>query len=173
MKKFIFFCLISVCILPGSKAQKPSFKDRIYVGGNIGASFGGLTYVEVAPLVGYRFTEKFSAGPTLKYQFLRINKISANNYGGGVFSRYLVFDNLFLHAEYEYLSRDLVYIDAFTGRELGRERIAVNSVFAGGGYRQYLGQRAAFDLMLLYNLNDTPSSPYPNPIIRMGISVGL
>jgi len=28
-------------------------------------------------------------------------------------------------------------------------------------------------ILLLYNLNDTPESPYTNPVVRAGVSLGF
>jgi hypothetical protein len=48
-----------------------------------------------------------------------------------------------------------------------------NSFFVGGGYNQRIGGNTAMYIMILWNLNDTPNSPYVNPIIRVGFSAGL
>ena len=49
--------------------DKPSLKDRLFFGGNVGLSFGSLTYINVAPTIGYKITEKFGMGlgPTYTY----------------------------------------------------------------------------------------------------------
>lgn len=155
-------------------APRDNFWDRVYTGGGIGLQFGSQTFINVSPLIGYRLTEKFSVGLSATYLYYRYKdynpaySFSSNTYGGSVFSRYLIFENLFAHVEYEVLrleARDNV------SRLLGTKDIT--SVLVGGGYRQMLGDRSSINLMLLYNLNETTYSPYQNPIIRISFGIGI
>ncbi len=161
---------------PQSHINTPqnNFWDRIYTGGGIGLQFGTQTFVNISPLVGYRLTEKFSVGLSATYLYYRYKdynpaySYSSNIYGGSVFSRYLIFENLFAHVEYEVLrleARDNV------SRLLGTKDIT--SILVGGGYRQMIGDRSSINLMLLYNLNETTYSPYQNPIIRISFGIGI
>ena len=147
--------------------EKAPFKERLYIGGNFWMQFGTYTLIDVSPVVGYRFSERFSAGPGLIYQYINYRGLGISSYGGKVFARYLINENLFAHSEYEYLN--LGY-NLVTG-ELSRTD--VYSFFIGGGYTQRIGQRAFIFIMLLYNLIDSPYTPYTNPIIRIGISAGI
>ena len=52
------------------KERKP-FKDRIYFGGNLGLQFGNQTYIDISPLIGYKVTEKFSAGFGVTYIYYK------------------------------------------------------------------------------------------------------
>jgi hypothetical protein len=56
---------------------------------------------------------------------------------------------------------------------VGKEKVEINSLFVGGGYRQPISNRVAMDLLILFNLNDSYNSPYSNPIFRLGVGVGL
>ena len=113
-------------------------------------------------------------------------------YGGRIFARYYLgslFDNflanVFFHAEYEYLYSVVPYRQASQGVGYlnipytnnyyvdGRSVSEINSIFVGGGYRQPIGGRAFIDFLLLFNLNDTPYSPYNNPLFRIGFGMGL
>ncbi len=149
--------------------DKPAFKDRIYWGGNVGAQFGNFTFINLSPFVGYRFTPRFSAGPGATYTYFRDKAadFTTSLYGGRVFSRYLITDNLFAHAEYEMLSREIFNL------QLKRERIAVHSIFVGGGYRQMLGKKSYMTVTGLWNINESVYSPYQNPVIRIGINSGF
>jgi hypothetical protein len=40
----------------------------------------------------------------------------------------------------------------------------------GGGVYQPIGRRSGFLIMVLWNLNETASSPYSNPIFRIGFN---
>ena len=165
-----------------SKAQPPlterkedpangKFFDRVFFGGSFGIQFGTQTYVELSPTIGYKITDRLSAGIGLKYIYYKVKDrnftYSTNIYGGGPFTRFFVTDGLFLHAEFEVLNMEIPSL--YTGYE----RKNITSVFLGGGYRQMIGDRSSLDLLLLYNINDNRNSPYINPIIRIGFGFGI
>lgn len=153
---------------------RDGFWDRFYTGGGIGLQFGSQTFINISPLLGYRLTEKFSAGVSVTYLYYKYKaqnpaySYSSNTYGGSVFSRYLILENLFAHVEYELLRLD---VRDNVSRLLGTKDIV--SVLVGGGYRQMLGERSSINLMLLYNLNESTYSPYQNPIIRLSFGIGI
>ena len=151
---------------------KEKFTDRLFYGGSIGLQFGSQTFVEVAPIIGYRVTDRLGVGLGIKYSYYKITdpylEYSTSMYGGGPFLRYFVFDGLFAHAEYEILNMEVP--DYFLQRYVRKN---ISSVFLGGGYRQMMGARSAIDFLILFNVNDTNDSPYENPIIRIGFGFGL
>lgn len=153
--------------------SKSSFKfdtDRLVFGGNLGASFGDITFVELAPTAGYLITDNYLVGLTAKYiyfedkTFAPLFTYKTNIYGGGFFNQYVIMDMFVLHAEYELLNLD---------SQIRQKRINLSSVFVGGGYRSSLGGASFFNILLLYNLNDGIESPYPNPLLRVGFGIGL
>jgi hypothetical protein len=149
---------------------KPPLKDRLYTGGIIGLQFGTVTFIELAPIIGYMVTPKLSAGVGLKYMYYKETAYgttySNSSYGGSIFSRYFLLENLFAHVETEVLNLE---VQEF----YGSRRMNITSVFLGGGYRQMLGERSGIDLMILANLNESRYSPYPNPVIRIGMGIGF
>lgn len=177
-----FFCIVLTIFCYSVQAQdsttirdnppKPRFWDRVYVGGNVGAQFGTVTFAEIAPLIGYQFTPKITAGIGFKYQYYRYKdrnfELKTNVYGGSVFGRYFFTDYLFAHAEYEYLN-----LEAFDFYPM-RRRVDVESVLVGGGYLQRFGEgNSGIFIMLLYNLTESAYTPYTNPILRIGVNLGL
>jgi hypothetical protein len=162
--------------------------NRFFFGGGLGLQFGDVTLIDVSPMVGYRITEKLAAGVTLTYKYYNVKNyyanylslpsddLKANIYGGSLFGRYFLFENLFAQAEYEYL---LYAYDSYfpnsggSGYSKSKETIDLPSFFLGGGYRQPIGGRTFFTITVLYNFSESPYSPYSNPIIRAGISVGM
>ncbi len=149
---------------------KSDFWDKVYVGGNVGLQFGTVTFIELSPLMGYKFTEDFSAGVGVTYQYYRYKDnfydFETNVYGARVFGRYLFTDNLFGHVEYEFLN-----LEAFDFYP--RRRVDVGSLLAGGGYIQRFGSNSAIVAMILYNFTESAYTPYQNPIIRIGVNIGL
>ena len=147
------------------------FKSRLFFGGGLGLQFGSMTLIEISPLVGYKVTPKLSIGVSPTYKYYHYNayygSTSTNVFGGSIFSRYSIFENVFAHVEYETLFYNI--------QEPGypTARLQFNSFFVGGGYNQRIGGNSAMYFLVLWNLNDTPDSPYINPVIRVGFSVGL
>ncbi len=152
------------------KASREPLLDKIYFGGNFGFQFGTSTFLDISPLAGYRITEKFSAGIGVTYQYYhykdRYYDLETNVYGGRVFGRYLFTNYLFGHAEYEYLN--LEAFDFFP-----RRRVDVVSILGGGGYIQRFGRNSAIVAMILYNFTESVYTPYANPVIRIGVNLGL
>jgi hypothetical protein len=145
-------------------------RERLFFNGNFGLSLGNRqTYIEVSPLIGYRFTPRLSAGLGPIYRYYEIQNSSTafaeNQFGMRVFSRFTIIPNLFAHAEYEVLN--LTAYDRIV-----EPRIYIHSVLVGGGYIQSIGRGAVF-MMVLYNLNETYYTPYQNPIIRAGVNIGF
>lgn len=171
----IFLVITQVCLSQDTthfqkkRAPEHNFCDKFYLGGNLGLQFGTVTFAEVSPLVGYKFTDKISAGVGITYQYYhykdRTIDFTTNVYGGRVFGRYFFTNYLFAHVEDEYLN-----LEAFDFR---RRRVDVNSLLAGGGYYQRFGPNSGISAMLLYNFTPTVYTPYTNPIFRIGIMVGI
>src|SRR5262249_12355255 len=144
-------------------------------GGGIGLSFGDVDYVELAPLIGYRFLPKLDGGVQLVYQYQHDSRyaetFTLNNYGANVFTRYFVVPSIFLQAEYQYLNYEYALPSFDTTRS------TYNSLLAGGGFSQPMGRQAGFYVSALYNFsyNSTdPHSPYTDPwIIQAGVTAGF
>jgi len=148
-----------------------SFLDRLYWGGNVGAGFGTTTYVNLQPIIGCRITPKFSIGVGGTYNYYSIqyggSRYTYSVYGANAYARYLILPNLFAQVGWDKLSvRDLysIYPDA---------RRWVDNILIGGGYRQPFSDKGAVVMAIFYNVNQTPYSPYQNPIIQIGFNLGF
>lgn len=178
-KHTIAFFLFLLCLIPliSVKAQerpkeKVPFGQRLVFGGNIGLQFGNYTFVDISPLVGYKVTDQLIMGLGATYIYYSVDdfqyKYSTNIFGGRTFTKYYLMENLFAHVEYEILNMEVV--DDLTYKLV---RTNIPSLFVGGGYRQMMGERSAFELLLLYNLMEERNSPYQNPIVRAGFVFGF
>lgn len=155
-----------------------TFKEKIFYGGSLGLQFGNLTLVDLSPMIGYKLTSRVGIGisPTYKYYKYKGYDYLGNSYsqqshvlGAGLFGRVLIFDNIFAHAEYEYLT--------YRSKDMNGSGLPnvteYTSVLVGAGYREQIASNAYMYLLLLWNLNETIDSPYTNPVIRAGFSVGF
>ncbi len=139
----------------------PDFWEKITVGGNFSLLFGNLTFVDVSPTVGYRFTDRFTAGPGFTYRYMKRRGYEPwSLYGGRVFARQRFGQQFFVQTELESLNTQY-----FTGN-LNEPvlRTWVPGFFLGGGLFQPVGRRAGVIISAMYNLiYDVNRSPYASP----------
>ncbi|MFO0321640.1 MAG: hypothetical protein ACK504_04340 [Bacteroidota bacterium] len=151
--------------------QFENFKDRLFLGGNVGASFGSITFINLSPIVGIKINKEFSVGTGFIYNYYSQSFAGRNYvstiYGGNAFARYFVFENLFGQVGWDRLS----VIDYRSS--IINSRIWVDNILLGVGYRQLFSDNGALVAMIFYNVNQTPLSPYQNPIIQIGFNIGL
>ncbi len=149
---------------------REDWTKRFFTGGGLGLQFGSYTYIAVSPILGYRFTDKFSGGVGASYIYLedRAYDFSTSVYGGKMFAEYDVFRGIAPHVEYEWLN-----LEVFDTRLNSRRRINVDSFLVGASYTQAIGEHSGIYIMLLYNLIESVYSPYENPVLRIGFNVGL
>jgi len=159
-----------------NKTENPtndSWKEKIFFGGNLGVGFSsGNTFVLIQPMVGYKVTEKFSAGLSPLYMYRSFELVdylgkkysfSDNIFGPGVFAKFSIIENLFAYSEY--LGVSYKQFDS----HFNLKRVWSNNMFVGGGYLSGTGGKGAY-IMVLYNvLYDPNNSFYSSPLdIRVG-----
>jgi hypothetical protein len=149
--------------------EKVDFVSRLRFGGWLGLQFGTITSINVSPMVIYQANNWLYPGIGFSYMYYNdkryIPEYSNSTYGMRVFSSFYIWQDLFAHAEFETLN--IEYYDQ------PGERGFINNIMLGGGYRQWIGNRAFAMFTILYNFNDTRYSPYRNPIIRIGFGAGI
>lgn len=170
------------------KGYDPS---KLILGGGLVASFGsGYADLGVSPIIGYRFTDRFSAGVGLGYEYLKNTIELYDQYSGAynpyntsasiispsVWSRCFVYRNVFLTGVFEYDVMFLNTADYDNSGNIYTEKSTLNvpCLLLGGGLRQPLGGRVSVVAELLYDVLQQPNSPYlGQPVIRFGIVAGL
>jgi len=183
--RFIFLLSLSALYFSPASAQKNT-ESKFYFGGNLGLMFGTYTVIDISPLVGYKVTEKFHAGAGLTYTYFKYKEdgpvngssfsYSTSIYGGSIFTRYFLAENLFLHAEDEMLSLELSDMIQYLNHRFVMKRQWLNSVLLGGGYRYgfgYDGPSVSISVLFRVNHEWEDFYPYQNPIIRIGLGFGL
>jgi len=172
----------------GGAEDKPPTKKFLYTNFGLGfASNGGLNQfnASISPAVGFRISNKFAVGPGISYAYssysldnqarnagyaLNANgdkSISSSSVGLKAFAQYIVYKEFFIHAEYEVTNAQLIDYDNNTGYYKYNRTVA--TPLAGIGYRSYLGQNAAIDIVGLYNFDNSLYSLYPGLVIRFSL----
>ncbi len=189
MKRILLGILMALLAVPSSLAEwedPPSFRDRLFFGGNFGFSFGNTTSIIVSPLAGVRITPRLSGGIGARYEYYKNNypgsiPFDTHIFGGSVFSRFTVIQSigevvgfgglntgLFVQGEYELLSLESEHFDHTSTSPDGRFNL--HSILVGGGIYQPIGQRSGFLITILWNLNESYNTIYTNPLIRLGFT---
>lgn len=174
--------------------------QRIIIGGGMGFSFGQVTAVAVSPIVGYRFTDRLSAGVGLSYQYVQqkdawaIQNPNSNNpndllyydyksnmISPSVWARFIVWHNLFLSAAFEqnFMSFNQPYtVYDYSANDYKvvdqKTWMSVPSLLVGGGFRQPVGERSSFVISIMYDVLQKDYSPYKGILdYRVGFNVGF
>lgn len=184
MKKILLAVLISFSIniihaQDSTQAPKPTrnykLKDHLVFGGGLTAQFGNVIAVGASPTIGYKFNNKWMAGIGADYLYYSFNDVDYHTsiYGGNIFTRYKVLNNLFLHGEYGFTNWEVPVYD-LVKKYYSYQRRNVPSLYVGAGYSQPISDNASFNIMALYDLLHTSYSfnPYPYTF-RVGINVGF
>jgi hypothetical protein len=171
---------------PGERPPTPPVWDtqaprssggNLFYGGYVGLAFGSGQYVELSPLVGYRFSPDFGAGVGLLYRYRKDNyyghDVSLTDYGANAFARYYLGSGVFTQAEYDYTNYE--YVPGTTSGATDRQ--GYSAFLAGLGYSTAIGQGAGVYALVLYDFNYSASdvyNPYSSAVqFRVGVSIGF
>jgi hypothetical protein len=134
--------------------------DKLWFGGSVNffwanqRNFSQLL-VGIAPMVGYKVTDKLSFGPRIEVQYTSYKfqtgsgDQTANNlnFGGFGFGRYKIFRRFFIHVESGFTTQPYLTTDSSGNLDIIRE--LRQPVLAGLGYTEGGGE-----IYLLYDFND-------------------
>ena len=162
---------------PPQQKQKSWFVSHLFFGGGVGASFGDVDYVEVAPMVGLQIIPRFGVGVQPFYQWTEYGiyspSVETSDYGARVFARFRVWGGLFAEADYEYTNYEYPIAPGTTSTTRG----SYDAFLVGGGYHFGIGGKVGMYASALYDLNyddDDPFRPYDSAIrYSVGVSVGF
>lgn len=160
---------------PPPPPPRPEWKDKLFFGGGVGAAFGDVDYVELAPLVGYRVHPRVSVGMSLLYRWKNDDRFGAeqsmSDYGASLYGRVTVYQPIFAQVEYEYIDYE------YATSAGGTVRDSDANVLAGAGFAQAMGGHAGFYASALYNFsydeNDLTSAYDSAWVYRVGVTFGF
>jgi hypothetical protein len=188
---FVALCAITIFAFaqdeePDEKKEKGFQKEKLFVGGNFGLTFGNYTLINVSPQIGYRFSDFFAAGVGINLQYVSWkdeysngdnSKTSQTVTGLNVFGRIYPIKNFMIQVQPEenYLFGKQKYYQASTQTTFKNNTDAkiVPSLLLGGGLVIPSG-RGAFITSVFYDVLQKDNSPYGNrPIVNFTYNVGL
>lgn len=141
-------------------------KSKLTFGGSFGLQFGSYTLVNIAPQLGYNFTNNFNAGAGISYSYYKDDFYVGNqkwdqkrHYAGiNLYARYYPVQYIVLSVQPE-ANRMWLTEEPKDGGEKYTENKFVPSVTVGAGVR--LGPMIA---MIKYDIVQDKFSPYGNSI---------
>lgn len=156
-------------------------QNRWVFGGNAALAFGNnFTVIGAAPTAGYRFTERLTLGAGGLYFYQRWRTFNGvvratQIYGPQAYGRFNVAQGLISDGDRLFIQSDyyLVSTEAFSPIELDFSRVWVPQWFVGGGYFTQLGGNLFGGIMVMWDVIGDTRAPFPNPMIRAGVSLGL
>jgi hypothetical protein len=179
--------MLAITLQGLAQPEVPDRKGRFFLIPEFWLSFGSMTYIEVAPLLGYQVNNRLAVGlgPHYIFQSQKASPYYPYGYQTHVFglkgfTRFALitnaeqflpinlFSDLFVHLEYEGMSLEKQYYYSPTYPDDGR--FIYHGVLLGGGLTQRIGMYNSISFMVLWNLNESSMSPYSNPIFRLGFN---
>lgn len=197
-KKFVVTsCLIVVTLLSFNNVlnaqarvkEATKFSEKIFFGGSIGMVFGSVTQIDILPEVGMWVIPQWSIGVGGRYTFRKersniidnIKPYTAHIWGLSGFTEILPIPDLdkafkigihggpIFHGEWEGLYLDKGMLDPTAGSNKGKGW--VHLFLVGAGYRFPIGDKAAINLLAMWNITDSRYSPYAsNPMFRISVN---
>jgi len=173
-----------------TKKTKGYDPDKLILGGSLNGAFGnGYVNAGISPIVGYRITDRLSAGVGLGYQFYqqpeyadpnnpyKVTYAYENIVYPSIWGRYFFYRNFFadLTIEYDFINVKQPGYDHYGN--FGTQKLNATNLclLPGIGIKQPLGGRLFVYGELIYDVLQGKYSPYPQgaPDLRIGFGVGL
>jgi hypothetical protein len=175
-------CLLFTVVTTAQDVKDMTFKERLFFGGDLGLTFGTATYINIAPIVGYRITNRLSAGlgPIYIFESYRYYGLRTSTYGGKGFISFTVIKdlgqyiniglgNIILHCENEFLNIEKLGWDDTRNKIYSEnERLWIDNLLIGGGLNQPFGENSGVNIYILWDVTQNKYSSHSNPIIRFG-----
>ncbi|MFM2049218.1 MAG: hypothetical protein RI955_1766 [Bacteroidota bacterium] len=176
----------------GEVFKKGFDKKKIIFGGGLGLSFGRITNININPILGYRFAKHLGAGVSINYNYysesgvdantLLKYKIAAQTYGGGLWAKAFLFENIFKSSQF---ASNIFLIGSYEQNKIKYTATIPNStqdftskwypsLLAGIGLRQRISNYASLNILVMHDwLQQSPVYINQPLIITVGTSFGL
>jgi hypothetical protein len=167
-------------------------KKKIIFGGGLGLNFGRITNININPILGYRFAKHLGAGVSINYNYysesgvdastLLKYKIAAQTYGGGLWAKAFLFENIFKSSQFasnifligSYEQNKIKYTETIPNSTQDFTSKWYPSLLAGIGLRQRISNYASLNILVMHDwLQQSPVYINQPLIITVGTSFGL
>lgn len=183
-------CTATLFVFAQDEEEKPEKekgfqKEKLFVGGNFGLTFGNFTLLNISPQIGYRFTDHVAAGVGVNLQYISLKEKFTNGdtyrkstqgvTGLNVFGRLYPINQFMIQVQPEvnYVFGKEVYYDTNPRQEFELDAKIVPSLLFGGGLVIPSG-RGAFITSAFYDVLQDPNSPYGKRlIVNFTYNIGL
>jgi hypothetical protein len=145
--------------------KKLTPRERTVVGGNFSFLVGTSSYIFLEPQLGYRLTNRLSAGASAGYMYFGNRSYSESIYMGSGWARLGIINGLFACAEYSMVNRQSFYQANL------RETFPIFLV--GGGISQGSKYGIGYSFQILYDLSEDERSPYGPLAFKAGVLIPL
>ena len=151
--------------------KREEWKKKTFFGTNFQAQFGSITFIYLSPSIGYIPFKKCNIGVGAIYNYASANiagygHFSQSIFGGHSYIRYFLTQNFFAQAQFD----KLLQPDWYNLKDPGK-KVWVDYALVGAGYSQPIGNLAAFNTSIMYNLTPQALSIYPSQyIIQIGFT---
>lgn len=181
MRQLFAILFILSALFANAQEKEPKVAGNRWVfGGNVALSFSGNgLLVGASPTVGYRITERLTAGGggMYYYQQFRSNGFSYESsiYGPQAYVRFVVGEGILQSNDRLFLQTDYYNINSkyYNFQSEAFARIWVPQWYVGGGYFMEIGNNVFIGLNVMYDLIDDSRAAFPNPLIQGGITFGI
>ncbi len=185
----LFFCLVfnaqTDSVYYGTPAKKDStfkakkqrnkdWNKKLTYGGNTQLYFSqAFTIVDLAPSIGYNLTENLNLGLGFIYiyssaNYLTYGRYVQSAYGPYCYARYSFLESFFVQGQFDRLRQTNIY-----NFNDPTQKVWVDYVWLGGGYRRSIGKNAALMSSVMINITPHRLSIYPNTILQFGVVAGF
>jgi hypothetical protein len=179
-KIFSIIIIILFAITNNSHSQylesEPNKWERIFYGGNLGLNFGTTTIISLNPTIGYRLTNRLSTGLGGYYIFMdsKTYNTSYSFYGYSLFASYNIFKGIgdYIPFASEYTS--ILLYGEYNIMNIKDFSPVTNNMYQenpmiGIAFQTQYSKRAYLVFKILYNLNESLYSIFPNPVIKVSM----
>ncbi len=169
--------------------ESGDFKSKLWFGADVSLNFGqssiGSGYVGntivfgLTPMVAYKFTDNFSAGPKIGflYQGGRYNnsafgddlRLNATDFTVGIFSRYKILQYYFVQGEVENIWESFATGVIGADNRIELEREATLHYYLGAGYGSGSGA-LGFNAYALWDFSQKFTASNLPVVIRLGLT---
>ncbi len=182
------FLFLSFVALAQDEEPKKGFeREKLFIGGNFGLSFGDYSNINISPQLGYRFNRYLAAGMGINMQSISfterdfsgnpVRKTSQGVAGLNAFGRIYPMQQIMLQVQPEmnYVWGKQKYFATPTqpSLEFKIDTKIIPSLLLGAGVVFPAG-RGSFITSVFYDVLNNANSPYgKRPIVNVGYNVGL